>query len=90
MSKHFLLGKKNNGQVEECFFKGNPCLEKNIFQQSRKAMPVFVTINPSVLHKLMMHYFLDVANVRALFSILKDQKSINPFLNMVTFKGKCL
>lgn len=53
-------------------------------------MPVFVTINPSVLHKLMMHYFLDVANVRALFSILKDQKSINPFLNMVTFKGKCL
>lgn len=72
------------------FFEGNLCLEKNIFQYSRKAMSVFVTINPSGLHKLMMHYFLDVANVRALFSILKDQKAIHLFPNMFTFKGRCL
>lgn len=72
------------------FFKGNACSEKNIFHYSRKAMSVFVTINPSVLHKLMMHYFLDVTNFRALFIVPKDQKTINLFLNMFTFKGRCL
>jgi len=38
----------------------------------------------------MMQYFLDVANVRALFFILQYQKPIRLFLNMITFKGRCL
>lgn len=67
------------------FFKGKMCLEKTpIFQCSRKALSVFVSINPSVL---LMNCLFDVANVRVSFIILKDQKTIHIFLNVLTFKG---
>lgn len=72
------------------FFSSNLCLEKNIFQYSRKTVSVCAIINLPRSPKLMLQYLLDVANVRALFIILKDQKAIHLFLNMVIFKGRCL
>lgn len=53
-------------------------------------MSLFAIINSPILPKLMMQYFFDMPNVRALFIILKDQKLIHIYLKMIFFKGRYL
>lgn len=53
-------------------------------------MSIFAILNAAILPKLMMQYFFDRANVRALLIILKDQKLIHIYLKVIFFKGRHL